>query len=363
MYPSPFKVFEEDLYTPPTHTHYPELNFMEKNRLPPHTSPHLSSSTSHSITNQPKTGTSGGLEIPKLEKKLLTAEKNTCSRSWCNNRGYKFNEDSNQWYNLNTNRFIKNQPKDNTTVYSLRGIRIIGNMEQIKSFITANDKNLIEVYGNNRNFNNLIYRPYEDIKFIATDAAERSKASFIAYPDKTTCPVQNDRVEDLTNQQIEQLCAFNFGGLFLKCRVLEVIDGDTMHVAAFIPLYNLGSIRSGGKKNNQKSCILPIGDYQTTGFFTRIKIRMYGYDSAEKDTDGGKIAKNLLVEKVTQLKNIVWCQFIEINIAQEKYDRTLAVIYEDEKRTLLLNDYLQQKQTEMSIKIVNPYMGGTKVKF
>lgn len=76
---------------------------------------------------------------------------------------------------------------------------------------------------------------------------------------------------------------------------------------------------------------------------------MYGYDAAEKDTDAGKLAKRLIEEKkITSLGGIVWCQFIEPTIADDRYGRKLAVLYKDEQQHLL------EKENFDNVKMVFP---------
>jgi endonuclease YncB( thermonuclease family) len=170
-------------------------------------------------------------------------------------------------------------------------------------------------------------------------------------------------IESIPLNTLSSLCKFSFGGLFVKGRIISVIDGDTFDMAFFVPLMTLGTSRVLGEKREPKVSILPSGRYQQSGFIAKVALRTYGYDAAEKDTTEGKVAKKMMEDKFESIKGIVWCQFIESSIAVDKYGRHLAVVYEDEKRTKIATDYLLEQEKKTRIKMVHPYSGGTKQKF
>ena len=111
--------------------------------------------------------------------------------------------------------------------------------------------------------------------------------------------------------------------------------------------------------NNNKTPIIN----GTSGFFTKITVRMYGYDAAEKDTEAGQLAKKLMIDKFSSLNDIVWCQFIDETVGCDKYGRTLTLMYEDPNKHNLLNSYLFDMESIHNIKMVNVYVGGTKKGF
>lgn len=287
-------------------------------------------------------------------------------RTWNNIRNQQFEENPNMWYNLSTNRFNKSQPKKSHINYSLRKIRILGTLDQVIQFWSLNVNLLGTIYNTGTTFEEALFQPFSDIRFLTEDATRRSQECYLGGAGTVISATKATDVEHLTETEIGQLCQFNFGGLFVKCRVINVIDGDTINAVIFIPIHSLGSARAVGPKGSPRVGLLPqqsILNNKETGFFSLITIRMYGYDAQEKDTDEGKLAKRLLTEKLMSLGNIVWCQFIEINIAQEKYDRMLGVLFEDKSRKLALNDYLLKKEKELNVRLVNPYLGGTKQTF
>lgn len=270
------------------------------------------------------------------------------STKWINIKGKYFEESKNNWYNLHTSRFVTSMPTTYSPVYGLKGVKVLGTLEEIEQFITLNS--------NIQDNKNSIFKPFENIEFLSNDASERSQICFI-----NTINIINERdVSSLTNDHINSICKFTFAGLFVKGKICNVIDGDTFDVICFIPIESLSRSRAIADDNIRTPAI-PIDGYHKGGFFTKITIRMYGYDSEEKNFEAGQLAKRLMEEKFNSINNIVWCQFI--TTADDKYGRTLSVLYEDEQKTKLLNDYLLKQEEIHNTKMVYPYVGGTKKSF
>ena len=156
---------------------------------------------------------------------------------------------------------------------------------------------------------------------------------------------------------------FGFVGICTKARVVYVVDGDTLDVVMFITLAQLCRSRKIGPKQESRTSALIQSGCEKAGFFMKIRLRLYGYDCIEKNTDNGKLATKILQEKLESINNIVWCQCIELNVSSPKYNRTIAVIYEDPECTKCLNEYLYQMEKKLQIKMVHPYTGGTKKEF
>lgn len=284
------------------------------------------------------------------------------TKTWLNLKGNPFEENPAAWYNLQTNRFLKNPPRDPQLNSSLRGIRVLGTRDHLIEFWKRNIDQLGQVYPKGTKFEQVVFQPFTDIAFLTEDAARRSQLCYLGTAGTVISSTHAQDVEQLTNDEINQMCPFSFAGLFVKARVDSVVDGDTLNVIFLVPLMELGSARAIGPKGAARTTILTSSP-QPTSFFVYDTIRMYGYDAQEKDTPEGQTAKRLFEQKLASLNNIVWCQFVEANIAQEKYGRILAVLYEDKERTRPLNDYLFRQQQQLGIKLVNPYLGGTKTSF
>lgn len=286
----------------------------------------------------------------------------TNKKQWLNLKGQLFEELPLQWYNLRTGRFVSNKPGTYNPVYGLRGIRILGTREDLNSFWRLNSEKIQKDFLNVTRIEDIIFEPFEDIVFLSEDAAERSQVCFIGTAGTVIAATTTTDVASLTEKEMESMCKFTFGGLYVKGKIDNVIDGDTFDMVFYVPIALLGQGRALGDKKVQAP-VIPMQGYEQTGFFAKVSIRMYGYDAAEKDTDAGKLAKRLMEEKFRSLGGIVWCQFIEATIADDKYGRTLAVLYEDEAKQRLLNNYLLEQEKFHNVKMVFPYIGGTKKQF
>lgn len=306
---------------------------------------------------------------PDLHVVKLRNVNSSTNQQWCNLKGIVFNETLTQWYNLRTSRFVNNKPGTYNPVFGIRGVRVLGTEQDIKQFWQLNKKHFED-----RKLEDCIFEPFENIEFLSEDASQRTEMCFVGTPGIVLPTVNNTDVSSLTQHHMDTMCKFTFGGLFVKGRIDSVIDGDTFNIIFFVPLVSLSRSRAlDHNKDRQTPAILTTcsklvhstnnKEPETMGFFTKVSIRMYGYDAAEKDTDAGKLAKRLIEEKIKTLGGIVWCQFIEATIADDKYGRTLAVLYEDEQKKHLLNNYLHEQEKIHNIKMVFPYIGGTKKKF
>jgi endonuclease YncB( thermonuclease family) len=246
------------------------------------------------------------------------------NESWLDLKGRSFIINDYRWYNLRTNRIVKNLPTSSAT-YSIRNVRVIGTYKDIVDFHKINSIDIDE---------NMIYQPIEDIEFLSTEIINITESSNMNKLNT------KKKLKDITKEEINNMDLFSFNGMFVKGRVAKVIDGDTLRVIVHIPLKKL------------------MNKYGS--FNTLIKIRTYGYDAQEKNTGEGKIAKELFKEKLESLDNIIWCYLLH----NDKYGRTLAVLFEDKRRKVLLNDYLFKKEKEKgTLKLVNTYLGGKKDKF
>lgn len=272
-------------------------------------------------------------------------------KQWLNLKGQPFTEPSQSWYHLKTSRLIRNQP-NYSPVYSIQGVRVLGTLENIRSFYQMNS----DKFCNITSLESVLFRPFDDVIFCQEDACLRSKACFDSGKNKIV-PLTTTDTSDLTDKQTAMLTSFSLAGLFLKGKVTKVIDGDTLEVVVFVPLTQLARQRDVG------CAILPTTEYDHVGFFSKVTIRCYGYDAAEKDTKAGQLAKLLLEEKLQSLNNTVWIQFVEVSVAEDKFGRSLAVLFEDSTSKTPLVKYLLEQEKQRDMKMLLPYLGGSKKKF
>lgn len=291
--------------------------------------------------------------------KLLQLSIMNDPKQWINLKGNKFTESETGWYNLRSGRSVTKPPSAYSPIYGLKGIKVIGTLEDVTMFWNMNPQKLQQ----GKTLEALLFKPFEDIKYLSDEACQRSQLCFIGTAGSVIAASTTTDVSALTQQQLDSMCTFTFAGLFVKARVDRVIDGDTFEIVFYVPLVLLGRARGIGDKGAPRTSMIPTRGYEQTGFFTKVMVRMYGYDAAEKDTEAGKLAKQLMEEKFRSLGGIVWCQFIETNIANDKYGRTLVVMYGDENRTQSVNDYLLSMESKHNIKMVYPYLGGKKESF
>lgn len=236
------------------------------------------------------------------------------------------NRKESRWYNLNTKRWIKNPPKNHDIKYSVRNHEVIGDRENIILF--CKQQNLSK---------DMIFCPFDDIEYLIKREECRLLNTIFKVDILLTC----SNVEQLIN--FDNIDYMNYAGLFLKCRVVKIIDGDTISVIANIPIVEISALRDG------KTGFMTTNN--TSGnFFTRIKCRMYGYDAPEKNTEDGKKCKFFLEEKIKSCNDIIWVLFSTI----DKYGRSLILAYSDQEMKHSINIFM------ISSNMIKPYLGGTK---
>ena len=250
------------------------------------------------------------------------------------------------------------RPNKTPNGWAIRGLRFFGTVDELKKFWIDNLAKLGTVLPPGASFESSIYQPGEDISTLVDEIGNQLQVCFKGTAGTIIPAAKTTDVEQLTKTEIDRLCHFHFGGLFVKCKVVHVVDGDTLHVVTFVPLMELGGARVPlhGREHEPKTSILPHGEYHKTGFFARIIIRTYGYDAIEHDKPEGQLATQLFTEKLNSLNNIIWCQFID----SEKYGRMLATLWTDEKKTYCLNNFLIEEGRRRNIRLAYTYMGGTK---
>lgn len=270
-----------------------------------------------------------------------------------------FQEKSDKWLNLSTGRFLQKPPAKNPEIaYSLRGVRILGTEDQISLFWKENSSELAKKFPN-ATFEQLCFKPFEDIAYLAEEAEHRTQLCLHSNDPSEYCIHQSFDVAQLSPTELEGLDVFNFGGCFLKAKVVEVIDGDTLKVAVNVNLKDLAQTRT--LPNKRVANI--YSNHLDSTFCTILVLRTLGYDAVEKDQPDGQLAKQLFTEKLLSLNNLIFVQIVDTSLYKDKYGRNLAILYEDFSKKRMLNSYLYEQGCKLGKKLVNPYMGGTKASF
>jgi len=237
-----------------------------------------------------------------------------------NIRGRPLNHDNIRYYNLKTSRLVKNVPVD-----AIVGVKylVIGSVEELRQFA---------------NLNNLPYKDVIPEEYLKEEV------------EKITLATRSDDIEDISDKELSLLTEFSLMHLKAKAKVLTVIDGDTISAAVYIPMDFLSQQRSS--KNSNYCFALPYRS--NTGFLARFRCRLYGIDTAEKNTSGGVEIKNKLIELCHKTNNIVYIQFFDT----DKYGRHLIRMFSDSKYQKSINNELMSHSN-----MTNEYYGGKKETF
>ena len=225
-----------------------------------------------------------------------------------NNRTFKIPEEG-TWFNLNTGRVVKHL---DVSLCILKMYRVIGSWENIEKFKSMNT------------LNDDIEELNDNFEYVCDVKKEKLLKSEISVYKSRTINVKDTK-------EIPPLSLF---GKLCKCKVVEVIDGDTLKCV----------IKNPYKRSNI---------FSKSEIFTLI-VRIYGLDSQEKDTREGKIAKSVIELELNLVNDIVWLLFDK----KEKYGRELALVYKDRKLSKLLCSSLFNQDN-----LAHVYLGGKKKEF
>ncbi len=163
-------------------------------------------------------------------------------------------------------------------------------------------------------------------------------------------------LDSFSLDELNSLPIFSFKQMWLKGRILKVIDGDTVDVALSIGIDKL-SCASG----SQLCLILGKGEKE---LIIKLRLRLYGIDTAEKDTMEGQVIKKYSEKLYAETENKVEVLMLDTGAR----GRTLAVIYgrhgKDKNNitdTTINNRILLYKPDDHTLgKLAVPYYGQTK---
>ena len=170
-------------------------------------------------------------------------------------------------------------------------------------------------------------------------------------------------VENISDDVFKSMSYFHLGGLEGKGKVVDVTDGDTIKMGIYVPLFDLAKEFEVNKGRGKNRKLVPqrqilYNHENDLGFFTVVPVRLLGVDTAEKHTEEGKVAKDMVTKKYDSLNNIV---YYKISHSREKFGRVLATLYEDPLYTISINEFILNMKPENGVGvIVEAYFGGTK---
>jgi len=200
------------------------------------------------------------------------------------------------WLNLDTGRKITILHKDQ---YGIRGYRFVGSWDNVAGLWEKNP----QIEGE---FNDIVYSPFSDLSsLISSHNCDKNKSINIS---------KDMDITDVDTTLLKGLCPFTLYNLFTKAYITSVHDGDTLNCAIVLTTRDLSTCGKG------KNCSLLQEEGKIVTVFT---CRLFGIDSAELNTDAGKVQRDITKRDLEG--KYVWIRFL----GEEKYGRELAVIYLD----------------------------------
>jgi endonuclease YncB( thermonuclease family) len=204
--------------------------------------------------------------------------------------------DAPYWLNLDTSRKITVLHKEQ---YGLRGHRFVGTEQEIVDLFNDN----AQIPGD---FKDLLYQPFSDLPSLVS--------SYSCDKNKSIAINKDMNIRDVDTTLLTGLCPFTLYNLFTEAYITSVHDGDTLNCAIVLSTRDLSTCGKG------KNCSLLQQEGKIVTVFT---CRLFGIDSAELNTDAGKVQRDITKRDLEG--KYVWILFL----GEEKYGRELAVIYLD----------------------------------
>ncbi len=239
----------------------------------------------------------------------------------------------NEWFNISTNRFVKNKNKNRIYIDKYRICYNKNDEEKYEKFLELNKKEDDE----KNDYNCLSCKPIKNKNLVHTNDIEKV--------DKNT---------------LDSILKYSYEGIISKIYISKIIDGDTYDMIFYVefPKCNLDRRMlvnvpkkhwwSRKKKNN------------ADGYFVKETCRLYGVDTAEKNTDEGKWIRDRAIEICKEHENIFYAKMYE----RDKYGRVLADFYfrldDVDKRELSFNELLITIKDDDGNTVALPYTGGKK---
>lgn len=265
----------------------------------------------------------------------------------------KIPDDGISWYNLDTNRRVT---KINGKVGIIDPPVVASNWSIIAEFVELNDIHPDRIkYMNERHRGELV------------DAMVERLNPHVSM-------IEANDVEDVPTDVLSSLDVFSFSRISTKARVVKVIDGDTIDVAIILRPQEL-CVSHWNRRDREMSCTQSAricGDnsaYKSTmnlrefrdrkikeGILMKLRLRLYGIDTAEKETVAGQRCKEWSILKYEELDNLVYVTLM----GTDARGRTLANIYECPESNRSINQLLIDHSDPSYGKLCIPYYGATK---
>lgn len=208
------------------------------------------------------------------------------------------------------------------------------------------------------------------------DKIKENKPRFVK-PDRTKIKdfmnifETKNSVHNISNEDINKITYFNLSGCTSELKVLDIIDGDTIDGIVHINFNQLTNSHKYGKHEKQSgsAAIMDKKHCDNDGFITRVRIRLYGINSAEKNTIQGQLAKYLLTEVIERYNNNIYIQFVSDKnqtgclIGSGMYNRFLGKIYIDSEYKIEITNFMINRVYGKYGLIAEEYHGEKKSKY
>lgn len=257
------------------------------------------------------------------------------------------------WYNLDTNRRIT---------------RMNGKVGLVDPGVSASNWSIISEFIelNDINPNCIKYMKEENRQDLIDAMGER-----LSYH---ISMIEANNVDDVPYDVLESLDIFSFSRISTRAKVLNVVDGDTIDVGIILnpkelcishwsrrdkKMVHTQSAQICGDNSAYKSTMNVRGFRErkiNEGILMKLRLRLYGIDTAEKETIPGKRCREWSILKYSELNNIVHVTLM----GTDARGRTLANVYECPDANRSINQLLIDHIDPFYGKLCVPYYGGPK---
>lgn len=242
-----------------------------------------------------------------------------------------------KWYKLDTHRWVK---KVDGMVYLDYPRVAASTADMVAHFLEINFIAVSDIHG-----------PDSNIKIVIDALRMRKTLRPIC------CPGVSD-IEKVPLSAIHSLATFSLSRLYVKGRVTNVVDGDTVDIAVMIPLSTMTVPHKERKQTgvcDSQMCITNC-DGSDVNIIIKPRVRLFGIDTAEKDTKVGQSVKQFAIDKFESLNNIVYIYLIGTDVR----GRSLGILYEDRDGHKSINDQILHFIDPQLGRGAMAYYGGTK---
>lgn len=254
-----------------------------------------------------------------------------------NDKPIKINKDELRFYNLGTNRFCKEVPKDrkknpDDKYHVLTNPRVIGTNDMIILFFERNNL---------------------DFNLLPEELSKEIDLTCVTKPN-----IKNRDLEDLTDDEINSIKNFSFHNLKTKIRITNVVDGDTYDGVFKVDrdFFKYPSCDLCNGNISKRWNVLGFSSKGTEPLLFKRRFRLFGTDTLEKNLEEGIMAKKFVEELCIKNKNIFYGKFY----GPGKYGRELVELYFDSEYKISLGKEILAFRYEDGKTVADVYHGGTK---